>query len=203
MIGFIKEIYSEMQIPMEIMKICYNFYHILYKWDPRTAPSWHDRIEFNKEYDSVMLYKRNFHTHNIFGVDELKLNKIHVINFVIHELGSYHVYLGIIRIDHVNYWLGPGKLGYYTDSTAYSYSSNGYSGNYYIAGNGGGAKAGDEWEKPYKAGDKLTMIVDLISGKLDYKINEKSVNLNVNIPMDKGYKIATMIAGEPNKIQIL
>ena len=75
---------------------------------------------------------------------------------------------------YIHKWLGPGKLGYYTDTLAYCYWSNGIRGNYYIGGDGGGAKADDEWKEPYKSRDKVTMIVDLISGKLDYEINSKS-----------------------------
>ena len=201
--GFIKEYQHTLKlstvVPVEIMKLCHAFYHIMYRWDPSTKPN--DNVEINAECDIITITKPNGHHHNVFGDTELESNQIHKINFLIHKVHFMH--LGICGVDGIKTWLNQTSSGFQGDmnGTSYFTSSNSRATHY---GNIFSRRATKTMKvEPLKENDKLCMIVDLITGKIDYEVNGKSVNFNYDIDKDMKYKIAFMAYGQPNKVQIM
>ena len=53
--------------------------------------------------------------------------------------------------------------------------------SYYIAGKGGGARADDEWEKPFKKADKVTMILWTLESTKSGQYSPKTTWFNFHL----------------------
>ena len=184
--GYIRDIQQKEKIqlssdiPTDIMKLCVEFYHILYKWDPSTKPN--DNIEFMEyeyEYDTIVLKKRNWKNHNIFSVEILEPNGIYEINFIVHACAQMH--LGICAVDQCSKYLKKTERGFQNATDGWSH-----------------------FARKYEKKEQVTMTVDLINGALIYEFKKGSFEQQkISISKDKSYKIAFMAFGQPNKVQIV
>ena len=193
--GYVRNL-GFMDYPEELIKLCYLFCYIVYKWDPSSKPN--EIIKINKKCDTVMINDVQPADSNIFGDKTLDLDQIHIIDFMIHKCTG--IYLGICDVDECErclqlptryaeaFWRNKHGYGYYSSDHVY---------------NGCLFNMIGKSAKKYRSGDRITMIVDLVNGKLLYQLNGQEIDAYYVIEKHRHYKIAITLSSYPNKVEIL